>query len=68
MMPNWAAFAPHLNIHTCKLYNELAPVVVKELFGPEGLDLLKKMLLYDPALRITAAQAVQHDYFLPLRA
>lgn len=29
----------------------------------EGLDLLTKMLIYDPAKRISAKQAAQHPYF-----
>lgn len=31
--------------------------------GPEGLDLLKALLTYDPQQRITAEQALQHKYF-----
>jgi len=30
---------------------------------PLGLDLLGKMLVYDPQLRITARSALQHAYF-----
>ena len=30
---------------------------------PDGLDLLNQMLCYDPAGRISAADAMQHPYF-----
>ena len=32
--------------------------------GPEGLDLLAKLLEYDPTKRLTAQQAMQHAYFI----
>lgn len=38
--------------------SELAPGL-----EAEGLDLLGKMLKYDPAARITARAALQHPYF-----
>jgi cyclin-dependent kinase 2 len=30
---------------------------------PLGLDLLSKMLVYDPQMRVTAKQALNHEYF-----
>ena len=33
-----------------------------------GLDLLDALLFYDPARRISAKQAVTHDYFLGMQA
>lgn len=30
---------------------------------PQGIDLLQRMLVYDPKERITAKQALQHPYF-----
>jgi len=36
---------------------------------PLGLDLLKRMLVYEPSKRISAREALQHEYFkdLPTR-
>ena len=31
--------------------------------GPETVDLLEKLLILDPARRITAEQALDHDWF-----
>lgn len=33
-------------------------------FGPEALDLLKKMLIIDPKERITTFQALDHPFFM----
>jgi serine/threonine protein kinase len=37
------------------------------VLGPLGLDLLSKMLRYNPAERISAKEAVRHEYFADLR-
>jgi len=46
--------------------------VAKQVPGiePLGLDLLKRMLVYEPSKRISAREALQHEYFkdLPTRA
>lgn len=34
---------------------------------PEGVDLLRQMLEYDPLKRITAKRALQHPFFADLR-
>lgn len=38
---------------------------VKQL-DPQGLDLLQQMLIYDPALRMSAREALNHPYFANL--
>ena len=35
--------------------------------SPEALDLLSKMLVYDKNERITCKEAMQHEYFAPIR-
>ena len=38
---------------------------VKQI-DPQGLDLIQKMLTYDPATRISAKASLHHPYFLDL--
>ncbi|KAL5018969.1 hypothetical protein ScPMuIL_004691 [Solemya velum] len=44
--------------------NQLASAV--KLLDSSGLDLLNSMLVYDPAVRITAKEAMHHPYFSDL--
>jgi casein kinase II subunit alpha len=39
----------------------------RHLVTPEALDLLSKLLTYDHQLRPTAAEAMAHEYFAPVR-
>jgi casein kinase II subunit alpha len=39
----------------------------RHLVTPEALDLLGKLLTYDHQARPTAAEAMAHDYFAPVR-
>jgi len=41
----------------------MAKVDIKSIMDDEGLDLLKKMLTYDPNQRISAWEALRHSYF-----
>ena len=47
---------------TFPAYN-LRELINVEQIDDQGLDLLMKMLEYEPARRITARQALQHPYF-----
>jgi len=38
--------------------------IVKPVLPSEGLELLKDMLAFDPAKRITAVEALQHKFFV----
>lgn len=48
----WTAFVTEENKHLCPT---------------EALDLLDKLLVFDHAKRLTAAEAMQHPYFAPIR-
>ncbi|EIE27517.1 cell division control protein 2-like protein B [Coccomyxa subellipsoidea C-169] len=54
-MPDWQAQFPQWP------QQDLAQVVPR--LDPEGVDLLRQMLEYDPQKRITAKRALQHPYF-----
>ena len=43
-------------------YN-LRDLIQEDQIDDQGMDLLKKMLEYEPSRRITAKQALQHPYF-----
>jgi len=42
---------------------DIVPGEGSKVLGDDGLDLLEMLLVYDPAGRISAKQAVQHPYF-----
>lgn len=46
-----------------KAEDELVSADGVKALGDEGLNLLESLLVYDPAGRISAKQAVQHAYF-----
>lgn len=41
----------------------ISPVLIDD----QGLDLLQKMLEYDPARRISARKALEHPYFIDVQ-
>ncbi|EKF29495.1 cell division protein kinase 2, putative [Trypanosoma cruzi marinkellei] len=45
----------------CETQFRTVPAYAK--LGPEGIDLLRRLLKYEPSERLTAAQALEHPYF-----
>jgi cyclin-dependent kinase len=50
-------------METCPPPEDIAAIVPGLAADPLGLDLLKCMLSYDPGRRISAADALKHEYF-----
>nr|P54664.1 RecName: Full=Cell division control protein 2 homolog 1 [Trypanosoma congolense]CAA82956.1 cdc2-related kinase [Trypanosoma congolense]CCC93329.1 cell division protein kinase 2 homolog 1 [Trypanosoma congolense IL3000] len=48
-------------IATCDEQFQTHPAYAK--LGPQGIDLLRRLLRYEPGERLTAAQALEHPYF-----
>lgn len=53
--------------HSRKPWDKFKTAENNHLVTPEALDLLDKMLVYDHQKRVTAAQAMNHPYFDPVR-
>ncbi|KAF4687100.1 Cell division control protein 2 [Perkinsus olseni] len=54
-LPEWKADFPQ--------YNALPWSQIVPSLSPDGVDLLSRLLRYDPAKRITGKQALEHPYF-----
>lgn len=64
---SWPGITQHPNFNRVQ-WQQWAPIdprdyIREESIDDQGLDLLKKMLVYEPSRRITAKQALQHPYF-----
>ena len=57
-----------LGRYSKKDWKKFISAETESLCSPEALDLLDRCLRYDPYERLTAAEALQHAYFQPLRA
>jgi len=55
-----------VNRHQKKPWVKFISPEVQHLCTQEGLDFLGKLLVYDHALRVTAKEAMQHAFFLPV--
>jgi casein kinase II subunit alpha len=60
-------FRSMINRHTKKPWKKFATPENQNLAVPEAIDLLDKLLRYDPAERLTAREAMEHPYFGPLK-
>lgn len=62
-----ANFVALIGHHQRKPWEKFLTTENRHLVTPDALDLLDKMLVYDHQKRITARQAMDHEYFGPLR-
>ena len=64
---NWPGISQNAKFNAIQWPNfpayNLRELINVEQIDDQGLDLLMKMLEYEPARRITARQALQHPYF-----
>ena len=60
-LPHWHNDVEHIQGHKYENTGLHSVVPLSPIGAP--FDILSKMLEYDPRKRITAAQAIEHDYF-----
>jgi casein kinase II subunit alpha len=56
-----------LGVYPRKKWSSFVTEENKRLCPPEALDLLDKLLVFDHQKRLSAAEAMQHPYFAPIR-
>jgi casein kinase II subunit alpha len=60
-------FRVMINRHTKKPWKKFVTPENQNLAVNDAIDLLDKLLRYDPAERLTAREAMEHPYFAPLK-
>jgi len=63
-----SAYDGILGVYTRRKWSSFVTESNKHLAVPEALDLLDKLLVFDHQKRLTAAEAMQHPYFAPIRS
>jgi len=61
------AMAASVQRHSRRPWENFVSLQNLHLASPEALDLIDKMLVYDPACRLSAKDAMAHPYFDPIR-
>lgn len=62
-LPDWDGYEPKYKRLEARFSPQPTMATLKEKLGEEGIDLLKKMLIYNPEKRITAEEALKHPFF-----